>query len=168
MRRLRYASVTAAVGALVAVSCATHTRLIHQDEEVILNDLRKVLSAEAVYESLNGGWYDRLECLGAPQNCIPGYPKDAPPVLDAALAQLVPENGYARAFHAGPPARIVNAELSSKTSITAWAYTAVPSRERRGRKGFCVDSSQRICATLDGSTPVVKNAQCGTPCERVQ
>jgi hypothetical protein len=156
-----------AVLGCASVACATHRRLVQQDEEVILRDLRKLISAEAAYESLNAGWADTLECLAAPANCIPGYPKDAPPVLDSTLARLVPENGYARAFHAGPPAQLVS-PLSSPSSLSAWAYTAVPMKDRRGRKAFCADSTQRICATLDGSMPAVKDGQCVTPCERVQ
>ncbi len=164
---MRGARVLAISAVAVACGCQTHQRLVRQDEGVILNDLRKVISAEAVYESLNGGFPDRLECLGAPRNCIPGYPKDAPAVLDAALARLVPENGYTRQFHPGPPARLVP-PTSSPSSLASWAYTAVPSHDRRGRKAFCADSTQRICATLDGSSPVVHDGTCGMPCERVQ
>jgi hypothetical protein len=166
MQPVRPARVVAVVIGCIVTACATHSRLVRQDEDVILRDLRRIISAEAVYEAMNAGWSDRLECLGAPQDCIPGYPKDGPPVLDSTLVRLLPENGYVREFHAGPPARFIS-PLSSPSSLSGWAYTAVPVKDRRGRKAFCADSSQRICAVF-GSAPVVRDGQCGTPCTRIQ
>jgi hypothetical protein len=170
IRRRLLCRVSLAVATAVAGGCQTHQRLVRQDENVILNDLRTVMAAQTAYEAANAGFPDTLECLSAPQDCIPGYPPNAPPFLSATLASLGPENGYVRAFHPGPPAptALHVPHLASRSSLAAWAYTAVPSRDRRNRKSFCVDSTQRICATVDGSPPVVVNGQCASPCERVQ
>jgi hypothetical protein len=163
--RVCFATATA-----LAAGCQTHQRLIRQDEGVIVNDLRTVLMAEAAYEAANGGFPDTLQCLAAPQGCVPGYPKDAPSFLVATLANLVPENGYVRAFHPGPaaPSALRQSGVCSPSSLVAWAYTAVPATDRRKRKSFCVDSTQRMCATMDGGSPVVVNGQCGSPCQRIQ
>jgi hypothetical protein len=154
----------------VGTGCQTHQRLVLQDENVILNDLRKVLAAQAAYEASNAGFPDTLRCLSAPQDCLPGYPKDAPPFLSATLANLVPENGYVRAFHPGAaaPSALRQLQFSSPSSLAAWAYTAVPATDGRHRKSFCVDSSQRICVTVGGRPPVVVNGQCASTCERIQ
>ena len=159
--------VATAILAGLACGCQTHQRLVRQDEGVIVNDMRRVIAAEAVYESLNGGFPDKLECLETPRRCIPGYPEDGPSVLEPALARLAPENGYTREFHPGPAAPFIP-PTSSPSSLARWAYTAVPTRDRRSRKAFCVDSTQRICTTVDGSAPPVKDGQCAMPCERVQ
>lgn len=154
---------------LATLACATHSRLVQQDEAAIVNDLRAIQSAEAAYMASNGGVYDVPRCLATPWDCIPNYPKFAPSFLPVALGTLLPENGYARTFHAG---KALDTKLgfafSSKTSIREWAYTAVPVRDARGRKSFCTDTSGRICAFLDGSIPRVENAQCPSPCERIQ
>jgi hypothetical protein len=159
-----------AVAITVAGGCQTHQRLVRQDENVVLGDLRTVITAQAAYEAVNAGFPDTLQCLAAPKDCIPGYPPDSPPFLSATMAGLTPENGYVRAFHPGPPAPTARyvPHVASPSSLAAWAYTAVPSRDRRGRKSFCADSTGRICATVDGSPPIVVDGQCASPCERVQ
>lgn len=155
---------------LLCTGCQTHQRLVRQDEQVIVNDLRAVLSAEAAYEAANLGVPDTIRCLGSPQSCIADYPKDAPPFLSAALANLVTENGYARAFYPGPPASkdACPAGHCSGSSLSGWAYTAVPTSDRRKRKSYCVDSARRICAVADGSPPAVVGGHCPSVCERVQ
>ena len=154
---------------LLCAGCQTHQRLVLQDEQVIVNDLRALLSAQSAYEAANLGFPDTLRCLGSPQACIAAYPKDAPPFLSAALANLVTENGYARAFYPGPPASrdACPAQHCSASSLSRWAYTAVPTSDRRKRKSYCVDSARHICAVADGSPPAVVDGQCPSPCERI-
>ena len=89
--------------AVIALRCASHQRLVHQDEGVILADLNAVLNAEAVYHAGNDGYYGPLACLAAPWSCIPHYPRSGPAMLGTALAELRPENGYVRRFYPGPP-----------------------------------------------------------------
>jgi hypothetical protein len=165
------AGCVAVAAALVGgARCQTHQRLVRQDEDVVVNDLRSLRSAEAAYEASNAGFPDVPGCLAGPQRCIPNYPKDAPPFLSTSLASLAEENGYVRAFHPGPAAPGVACppQACSPSSLMAWAYTAVPIRDRRRRKSFCVDSTGRICALLDGKPPSVVEGRCPSPCERIQ
>ena len=152
---------------LTGACCTAHTRLLLQDEAVISNDLRAVQDAQATYQAMNAGGYDTLECLAAPSRCMRGYPEGAPVFLPAHLATLAPENGYVRTFHAGQPLP-ATAPHASRSSLLGWAYTAVPERERSGRKSFCADSTGRICVFLDGAAPRVEDALCPSPCERIR
>lgn len=152
--------------AILPFGCTTRRLLVRQDETVILTDMRKLLSAEGAYAASNGGFYGSLECLAVPTDCLKGYPSGYP-FLSKTLANLVPENGYSRQFFPGPTPP-PGARPMSLGSLTAWAYTATPVRDARGRKAFCADSSGRICAGVDGRAPAVTDGQCVTPCDRVQ
>jgi hypothetical protein len=116
--------------------CATHQRLVRQDEGVIIADLRAIQSAEAAFQSANMGYYGTLQCLAAPADCLDRYPSDAPPFLSKPLAGLTPEDGYLRRFFAGPEVPEAMRGGAAATSITAWAYTAVPAQDLRGQKGL--------------------------------
>jgi hypothetical protein len=150
--------------AILPFGCTAHRLLVRQDETVILTDMRKIQSAEGAYEATMS-FYGSLECLAVPTDCIKGYPSGHP-FLSKTLANLVPENGYSRQFFPGPAAP--RTALWSPGSLRAWAYTATPIRDGRGRKAFCADSSGRICAGVDGRAPAVTDGQCITPCDRVQ
>jgi hypothetical protein len=131
----------------------------------VLSAMRDLRAAEEAYRSLNGGFYDRLECVATEKPCIPDYPMTAPIFVDPALAQPL-DNGYRRIFHPGPPADPADLDRAkvSPTSLKAYAYVAVPDDPRyHGAPAFCVDSSGRLCVTREGSTPVVVDAQCGPP-----
>jgi hypothetical protein len=125
-------------------------------ESSTLGDVRSLLAAEAAYRAWNGGSYDRLECLSRPWECLPGYPE---PVffLEPEMASLQPRSGYDRFFFPGPAARAGK----SPSSISSWAYVAVPTRPgQTGTRGFCADSTERICVTADGSMPPIAEARC--------
>jgi len=144
------------------------TREVQASREAVrsvVHDMRDVLAAEESYRSLNGGFYDRLECVATEKPCIPDYPTTAPIFLDPALAQPL-KNGYRRIFHPGAPADPADLDeaKASPTSLKGFAYVAVPSApDFHGAPAFCVDSTGRLCTTPDGSTPVVVGAQCGPP-----
>ena len=131
-----------------------------------LGDLRTIASGETVYASENGGFFDTLDCLQRPAECIPGYGSERPTFLDrwtAASSRL----GYARRFHAGPaaPKEQIDARNLSPSSITAWAVVAIPAPRVRGRcESFCADSTGRICSVADGSDPPIVEGLCGAGC----
>jgi hypothetical protein len=131
------------------------------NEQVVVGDIRTVISAEAAYQASNGGYYDaELSCLSSPVRCIPGYPPNAPTFLDRALASATPQSGYAREFHAGPLAPNLPA-FASPHSVLVYAYTAVPTEPgRTGVRSFCGDSSGVVVFCADGRRPPVSNASC--------
>src|SRR5262245_12033582 len=75
---------------------------VSANESSAIGDIRTVISAEAAYQSANGGYYDTLECMGTPSTCIPSY--SGPTFLDAQLASGADKSGYKRTFHPGPAA----------------------------------------------------------------
>lgn len=142
------------------------------DREVILSramtlgDLRTLVSMEAAYASANGGFFDNLECLQRPSECIPGYGSERPKFLDAETA-ADSRLGYARRFHAGPraPEDETRAGKLSPSSLKTFAFTAVPGPRTRHRcESFCTDSTGRICFMADGSEPPVVDGLCGRDC----
>ena len=135
---------------------------VSANESGALGDIRTVLSAEAVYASQNGGYYDTPECLAAPANCIPGYA--GPPLLDAGVVTNGEKSGYRRTFHLGSPAP--GGDGTSPTRVSSFAITAAPAvPNRTGVRAFCADSTGRICQTMDGSEPVVEDGRCPDSCQ---
>jgi hypothetical protein len=128
-----------------------------RSESTVIGDIRTVISAQAAYQARNGGYADgALGCLARPGSCIPGYGGDQTTFLDEQLASLVEKKGYRRSFHPGPrPDQIPPS--SSPTSLTTWAYTAVPvDPGYTGVRGFCGDSNGDLCFTPDGTAPPLR------------
>jgi type IV pilus assembly protein PilA len=156
------------IGIIAAIAIPSLLRArISANESAAIGDVRTVISAEAVYQSANAGFYDTLECLGTPSGCIPGY--QGPTFLDRALASGAPKSGYRRTFHPGAAATSEEGASSrSPSSIESFAYTAVPLTNQTGVRGFCGDSTGRVCHTLDGSEPEVMNGECSTTCQSLR
>jgi len=132
-----------------------------RNESAVISDIRSVISAQAGYESTNYGYFEgRFECLANPAECLPGYPPTAPTFLDQAIASLQARKGYDRFAHPGPtPAELQ--PKASRTSVESYAITAVPSAPgRSGVRAFCGDTTGRVCATRDGTPPVVEDGFC--------
>ena len=136
----------------VAMSGNSHR--LPRNESAAIGDIRALMSAQAAYSFSNGGFAEgSLECLTRPVDCLPGYPGDAPFFLDEELASLAERRGYRRAFHPGPAPEEIPS-TSSPTSVTAWAYTAVPlDPGYTGVRGFCGDSRGFLGYTTDGTAP---------------
>ena len=95
----------ALVGALVVGIPALLRARITSGESPPIGDTRSLHSAQAAYQSANGGFFEgRLECLSTPSLCIPGYGANDPTFLDPYLASLRTKSGYKRFFYQGPPA----------------------------------------------------------------
>lgn len=155
----------------VLIPMALPVLLIHRppntSEPATLGDIRVLLSAEAAYRAASGGAYGPPECLAAPTTCIPGYSVTQPTFLDSQMASLLPKSGYKRAFHPGPAALPpADGKPAPKGGLARYAYTAVPVRPGlTGSRGFCADSTGRLCFTTDGSAPPVADGRCAETCQ---
>lgn len=129
------------------------------NEATAVGDLRAIVSAEHFYStSANFGLFDTPGCLVAPGKCIPGYP--VPGITFLSQDMMGEKSGYRRKFHAG--AKVANpGPDASSSSMAAFALTAVPIRAgETGVRGFCVDSSNIVCFTPDGTEPRVVDGTC--------
>jgi prepilin-type N-terminal cleavage/methylation domain-containing protein len=148
--------VVAIIGIIAAIAIPSLLRArVSANESATLGDIRTLISAQAAYQSANGGFYDgNLSCLTSPAtNCIPSYPSIAPTFLDSQLAAQSSKSGYNRSFLGANPPNVVPPS-SSLTSRSVYSYDATPVNVgQTGVRGFAADSSGRICFTNDG-TPV--------------
>jgi prepilin-type N-terminal cleavage/methylation domain-containing protein len=150
--------VVAIIGIIAAIAIPSLLRArVSANESATIGDIRTVISAQAAYQSANGGWYDgSLSCLNQPNNgaCIPNYPANGPTFLDTNVANLQAKSGYARSFVAGPTPSPMNANISSANSASSFAYLASPVNQgQTGVRGFGGDSSGVLCFTSDGTAP---------------
>jgi len=146
--------VVAIIGIIAAIAIPSLLRArVSANESATIGDIRTVISAQAAYQSANGGWYDEeLTCLSDPSSgsCIPNYPTNSPTFLDSQLASLLPKSGYNRSFGGGATVA-ASAAISSGTSTTSYVYWASPtSPGQTGVRGFGGDSSGIICFSPDG------------------
>jgi type IV pilus assembly protein PilA len=149
--------------AAIAIPSLLRAR-VSANESSAIGDLRTVITGEAAYQSANGGYYDTLECLAAPQGCVPGYPATGPAFLDAVLASGQDKAGYARTFHPGPAPDQVDSRVHSPSSLTAYAYVLSPRvHGQTGIRAFCGDHTGVICYTGGGSPPVPRDGTCPPP-----
>jgi len=158
-------AITANLCVLYLASITFHSLLrvkVSARESVTLDDIRTMISAQAAYSQENDGLYEpRLECLAEPATCLPEYPKNGKPFLEAFLASLEAKAGYRRAFYPGPPGapRPAVRGRPRPPGITSFAYTALPDVPGvSGMRGFCGDSTGLICFTRDGREPGVTPA----------
>ena len=130
-------------------------RDLREGDEWAVADVRTVISGEAAYQAANNGYYDRIECLLEPSKCVPGYPRDGAPFLDARFA--APRNGYRPRLDLG--ARADAGPQGSPSSVLSYAYWLIPDPGRAGRT-VCGDATGIVCTLSSSSTapPVTKGA----------
>jgi type IV pilus assembly protein PilA len=146
--------------AAIAIPSLLRAR-VSANEAAAIGDVRSVITAEAAYQEANAGYFDTLECLAAPEHCIPGFHGAA--TIDARLL-ATEKNGYRRRFQAGPRAEPTPPK-ASPSSLMSFAYSAVPAqRGKTGVRSFCGDSTGRICYVRDGSEPDVSRGACPADC----
>ena len=149
--------------AAIAIPSLLRAR-VSANESGAIGDLRTMISAQAAYQTANGGFYDSPECLAAPQGCIPGYPATGPTFLDPTLASAREKMGYVGTFHPGPAPAQLDPATHSRTSLTSYAYVLVPTTPgRTGVRAFCGDHSGTVCYTHTGSSPAVEEGACPPP-----
>ena len=150
----------AAAGLVAALAIPSLMRArTSANEAASIGDTRTVISAQAAYESVAGGYGD-LACLPAPATCLKGY--TGPNFLDAELASLKDKSGYKRTFQIG------RAGKKPRTYQT-FAYTATPIEPgKTGTRSFCGDSTGRICVDAAGAAIVPVAGACPASCQALQ
>jgi len=148
------------VGIVAAIAIPSLLRArVSANEAAALGDMRTVVSAEAAYQAENAGYFDRLECLATPGQCIPGYHGSS--MIDQRLLSTE-DKGYRRTFYPGPRAEPTPAK-ASPTSLMAFAYVATPvSPGRTGVRTFCGDATGVICHAMGPVVP--ENGVCPASC----
>ena len=157
------------IGIIAAIAIPSLLRArISANEAATIGDIRTVISAETAYHSFSGGYYGPPECLAAPTTCLPSY--SGPTFLDPDLASAATKNGYRRTFHPGIAiAAQPDGSPVPRGSLDSFAYVAVPVEPgRTGIRGFCGDSTGRICSTSDGEAPAVLGGACDPGCEELR
>lgn len=131
-----------------------------------IGELRSLVSAMQIYASSNGGYFDsRLECLVRPGggDCIRDYEPGAPEFLDASF--LEPErHGYHFTLYPGaPPDAAERPAETSPSSVSGYAYTAVPRDDNR--RQLCAEANGRICTLPGDAEMAVTNGRCPAACQ---
>jgi type IV pilus assembly protein PilA len=148
--------VVAIIGIIAAIAIPSLMRArVSANESATIGDIRTVISAQAAYQSSNGGNYDaNLTCLTTPSGCLANYPATAPNFLDTLIANTaVGKSGYMRALQPGAP--VVPDAGFSATSTLFYAYLASPiTVGQTGVRGFGGDASGVLCQTANGAAPI--------------
>ena len=161
----------AGIGIVAAIAIPSLLRArVSANEAATIGDIRTMISAQAAYQSMNGGFYEgRLECLAKPDDCLSN--STAPRFLDRATIAS-PKSGYVRELVVGPAGRDLPAALS-RSSVTSFAFVARPINSgQTGVRSFCGDSSGRICYDPAGGANLVdttsEGVMCSTTCQDFQ
>ena len=151
--------VVAIIGIIAAIAIPSLLRArVSANEAATIGDIRTVISAQAAYQSANGGWYDVISCLSGPSGCIPNYPNTAPTFLDSVVAAQTPKSGYARSFQAGAVPTGLATNISSASSLSSYVYLSSPvTNGQTGVRGFGGDHTGILCVDNTGAAPGVAN-----------
>lgn len=130
-------------------------------ESAQIGDIQTVMGAQRVYKSVVNAYAPTLACLVRPADCIPGYdgPSD---FLAAGIAAGTDRTGYHRTFHPGPTVGTAKAR-----TVQTWAYTAVPTPPGEGARAFCGDHTGVVCASTDGTMPMINDGTCPKTCKAI-
>jgi hypothetical protein len=169
------------VGLMIGAGAATSVARSRPstNESATIGEIRSFLAAESGYASRNGEFFDVPDCLAQVEECLQAIPKGSHSYLSKEnLAEV--KHGYRRTFHPGPPAPPAEIQRlkSSRTSLTAFAYVAVPTeRGRTGFRAFCGDGARaqdsgevkasdlRVCVRMDGTMPAPIGGRCPADCD---
>jgi prepilin-type N-terminal cleavage/methylation domain-containing protein len=147
--------VVAIIGIIAAIAIPSLLRArVSANEAANIGDIRTVISAEAAYQSADGGFYGTITCLSTPNGCLTAYSTSAPTFLDSNLATATStKSGYNRAFIAGSAASVPTT-VAIAGAIGDYDFWATPvTQNQTGVRGFAGDSSGRICFTPSGAQP---------------
>jgi type IV pilus assembly protein PilA len=155
--------VVAIIGIIAAIAIPSLLRArVSANESATIGDIRTVISAQAAFQSANGGWYaGSLSCMSNPSGaaaCIPSYPATAPTFLDRAIAPTTgtpaPKSGYNRQFAPGATPTQLNTNVSGTNSVAGYIYLASPvTQGQTGVRGFGGDASGVLCFSPTGAAP---------------
>ena len=149
--------VVAIIGIIAAIAIPSLLRArVSANESATIGDIRTLISAQAAYQSANGGFYEsNFTCLTNPATgCIPNYPTNGPTFVDSQIASMAAKSGYSRTRHPGSVPAVINSALMSPSSTSGYAYTASPVNVgQTGVRGFGGDSSGVLCFSPAGVEP---------------
>jgi prepilin-type N-terminal cleavage/methylation domain-containing protein len=152
--------VVAIIGIIAAIAIPSLLRArVSSNESATIGDIRTVISAQAAYQGVNGGYYESvLTCMSVRGGCIPNPPPNAPTYLDTVIATQAPKSGYIRSF--APAPKVTNdPEVGvslSPSSTMGYAYVASPlNTGQTGVRGFGGDASGVLCFTNNGNAPQI-------------
>jgi type IV pilus assembly protein PilA len=150
--------VVAIIGIIAAIAIPSLLRArVSANESATIGDIRTVISAQAAYQSSNGGFYDSaLSCLTTNGGvCIPSYPTNAPTFLDSHIGSLLDKSGYIRSWEptgGAAPACTVTGPTCSLTSDSGYVYHATPiTQGQTGVRAFGGDASGVLCFNRSGN-----------------
>jgi hypothetical protein len=151
------------IGIVAAIAIPSLLRArVSANEAAAIGDVRSVIAAEAAYQSANAGYFDTIECLARPEQCIPGF--RGPAFLSDRLAGRAVAHGYRCRFHPGMTVEPTPVK-ASRSSLTSFAYVAYPDQPgRTGVRSFCGDSTGRVCSVASGAEPLVDSGACPADC----
>jgi len=155
--------VVVVIGIIAAIAIPSLLRArISANESMAIGNLRTVISGEAAYQSVNGGFYDVPACLYAPDQCL-GSNAPGMAFLDRESVVFdVQKSGYVLQFHGGPAPADTSAV--SPSSLEAFAVTAEPASPQTGVRSFCGDSRGIVCV-MAASGRITEGGQCPETCE---
>jgi len=156
--------VVAIIGIIAAIAIPSLLRArVASNESATIGDVRTVVSAQAAYQSANGGYFDKnWTCLAQNGGCVPGVPTTAPTFLDSQIASLLPKSGYARSVPSTGTFTITDVTVSPSSTL-AFVYAAVPQvAGQTGVRGFAGDGGGIICYSVDGTLPANANGRLDT------
>ena len=155
--------VVAIIGIIAAIAIPSLLRArVSANESATIGDIRTVISAQAAFQSANGGWYaGSLSCLSNPAGgaaCIPSYPATAPTFLDRSIAPVAgppaPKSGYNRQYLPGAQPAGLNTVVAGANSVSSYVYLATPvTQGQTGVRGFGGDASGILCFSPTGAAP---------------
>jgi hypothetical protein len=131
----------------------------------VVEDLELFAAAQAEYASLNGGLFDRTECLVATNSCLPGDPPRSG-ALDVRFLQIE-RGGHEFVLRLGP-APDTRHEGQSPTSVAAFAYLARPLAPDAGQIAYCIDETRVVCTFGPGEPLPVELGRCTEACVPLQ
>lgn len=129
------------------------------NESAAVGRLRVFVSAQRAYSELNGGYFEaQSECLRVPAQCLPGVALDHPGFAAADHSSI--RDGYRWEVTVGSRPTAASG-AHSRTSVTAFAYTAAPVEPMKtGVRAFCADSAGTLCARVGEAPRVTRDATC--------
>ncbi len=164
--------VVAIIGIIAAIAIPSLLRArVSANESATIGDIRTVISAQAAFQSANGGFYtNSWPCLVQPLNglvCIPSYPANGPTFLDSQIAALAAKSGYSRTTPQFGPAPNPLPGSAGTSSVTGYVYQATPINVgQTGVRSFGGDGSGLLCFNPNGTAITLNGSgalSAGTP-----
>jgi type IV pilus assembly protein PilA len=150
------AVVVLGIIAAVAIPSLLRAR-ISANESMAIGNLRTVISAEAAYQSVNGGFYDIPACLYVPGPCLGPNAPGMTFLDEGSVVFDVPKGGYVLQFHGGP----------APADLEGFAVTAEPASRDTGVRNFCADARGIVCV-MAASSQITEGGQCPETCEAIR